>query len=96
MALFDGVVNHRALAARKIIQLALGVTADGVIGPITAAAAETSDPKPVLARYFAGRANLYHQIIIADSRKSKFARGWFKRLFKVQQFILDECWPYKL
>jgi len=94
LALFDGVVNHRAKVARKLLQLALSVNPDGILGPVTLSTAASADCKRVIARYFAGRANLYREIIAANSSQAKFAYGWFKRLFKVQQYILEECWPW--
>ena len=93
-ALFDGVVNHRAITARRLLQKALGVNPDGVLGPVSLRVAAKADGKQTLSRYFAARANLYHQLIQANSSQAKFAMGWFKRLFKVQQFILQECWPW--
>lgn len=95
-ALFDGVVNHRAVTARKLMQDAIGVRIDGVIGEKTCAAAMTAHSKVVLVKFFARRAELYHSIILNDSRQSKFKTGWFRRLFIVQQHILEKCWPWPL
>lgn len=93
-ALFDGAVNHRVKSSRQLLQVALSVSPDGIIGPVTIEAASHADCRIVLARYLAGRANLYHSIILSNSSQQRFAVGWFKRLFKLQQFILETCWPY--
>jgi lysozyme family protein len=94
MALFDGVVNHRASTARKILQQALHVKPDGIFGPLTIAAAKDHQSKETLVRYFTYRATLYHDIVAANSSQAKFLRGWFARLFKLQQFIMEESWPW--
>ncbi len=94
IALFDGTVNHRARVARRLMQVALGVNADGIFGPKTIDAAFRADGQKIIIRYLAGRAQLYHQIVVSNSSQSRFAVGWFRRLFKLQQFILQTYWPW--
>ena len=89
--LFDAVVNHRTRTAVRLLQMALGVVVDGYLGPRTIAAAESacrfSSYPEILATAFAHRADFYHDLITADSSQARFALGWFKRLFLLQQFI---------
>ncbi|MDX2350637.1 MAG: glycosyl hydrolase 108 family protein [Porticoccus sp.] len=88
--LFGSAVNHRLKTAHRFLQLGLGVAPDGVIGPVTIAAAHNAlDPSRNLAIMFSHRAKLYHSLVIADSAKSRFIRGWYKRLFLLQQFIFN-------
>lgn len=84
--LFDCLVNHRPLAAKRLLQLGLGVATDGVIGPQTIAAAHTAG-RYQLGLMFAHRADLYHSIVVANSSQAKFLLGWLRRLFELQQFI---------
>ena len=42
---FDAAVNHGVTRANKLLQKALGVTADGVIGNVTLAAIRQNPPK---------------------------------------------------
>lgn len=96
VALFDGAVNHGVKASTKAMQRALGVLADGVIGPITLSRAQRSDCRNILINYLANRAQIYHTLMISDPSQSAFSAGWFRRLFKLQQYIFQEHWPWVL
>lgn len=96
MAYFDALVNHKPGTAKRLLQNALGVSPDGVIGPATLAAATKAQAQTTLVRFFSLRAQLYHQLVLANSSQEKFALGWFARLFKLQQAIQEECWPWRL
>jgi len=89
--LFDSLVNHRPKTAVRLLQMTLRVTTDGYIGPKTIAAASVvagySTYPEIIALALARRADLYHDIITGDSSQARFALGWFKRLFLLQQFI---------
>lgn len=88
--LFDCRVNHRPKTASRLLQLGLGVTADGKIGPQTLLAANSvADVEYVLGMALAHRAKLYHRLVVANSSQSAFILGWFRRLFDLQQFILN-------
>ena len=84
LCLFDGLVNHRPGPAKRLVQQALGVPADGVIGPATLAAAGRVAAEDFLGEYLSRRAEFYCEIIAADGRLAKFRRGWFRRLFLLQ------------
>ncbi|KVT60593.1 hypothetical protein WK55_09610 [Burkholderia ubonensis] len=73
---FDCAVNQGVGAAKMTLQQALGVTADGVIGPVTLAAAQNADAEHV-ALFMASRGIRYtHSPIFPGN-----GLGWFKRLF---------------
>jgi len=78
--LFDSAVNQGPAAAISMMQTALGVTADGVIGSLTLAAAKTSTPRQ-MARYMAVRARRY----VGTRNFDIFGTGWLTRLFVVVQ-----------
>lgn len=86
-ALFDGVVNHKMRVAIGLMQQALGVTADGINGPVTQAAAHRSYTPGVLVDYLSRRAQLYHDITLSNHTQSKYYRGWLRRLFLLQRAI---------
>lgn len=52
---------------------------DGVLGPLTLAAVNASDPELVLAALASEQALFYLRCIEADPRKAKFKRGWLAR-----------------
>jgi uncharacterized protein (TIGR02594 family) len=76
MFVFDTAVMHGPSVARKILQEALGVEVDGIIGPKTLSAAEEADAPTVLKRM--------HDIRMDRLRKSKnwgtFGEGWTNRI----------------
>jgi len=78
--LFDSAVNQGPATAIVMLQTALGVRADGVIGPITLAAAKTATSRQ-MARYMAVRAQRYFGTCNFDI----FGTGWLTRLFVVAQ-----------
>ena len=84
VAAFDCAVNQGKRAAKVMLQRALRVKADGVIGPMTLRAARRSDQRAVLADYMAYRALRYAKL----STFPRFGRGWMRRLFAVHQRCL--------
>ena len=90
--LFDSLVQHRPRTAKTLLQDAVGVKPDGLIGPVTLAAAKAADPEAVLIDAFTARALLYHELASQPSRAA-FAKGWFARLAKLQQFIYMRLMP---
>jgi len=77
--LFDFAVNSGVGAATKALQRALGVLPDGVIGPVTLAAARAKDPRHVMRLVFVDRALLF----AGNANLDTFGHGWFARLFDV-------------
>lgn len=90
VCMFCAGVNHRPDTARRLLQRALRVTADGLIGPVTMAAARRADPDELVPEMLSYRAQLYHDIVVSNSTQARFLRGWFRRLFLLQRFVLSE------
>jgi lysozyme family protein len=65
--------------AIRLLQRALRVDADGIVGPDTIAAAGGVVTDDLLIEFLSFRADRY-----ADGNP-KYRRGWFGRLFKVQR-----------
>ncbi|WP_035606011.1 glycoside hydrolase family 108 protein [Edwardsiella tarda] len=77
---FDSAVQHGVKNAIKQLQAAVGVTADGIIGPKTKQAVIGADPEWLLTRCFLRRARYYADIIKSNSSQGKYLNGWFNRL----------------
>lgn len=73
---FDGAVNSGVAASSRWLQLAVGSTPDGHVGPRTIGAARAAEPWGVIARFNAHR--LMH---MTDADGWRFyGRGWARRL----------------
>lgn len=79
LALFDCAVNQGVGTAIRLLQRALRVDVDGIVGPDTIAAAGGVVTEDLLIEFLSFRANRY-----ADGQ-IKYRRGWFVRLFKLQR-----------
>lgn len=75
----DAVVMHRAKTAVRWLQRAAGVTADGVVGPVTLAAVNTSDDEEVSVAFFKHRMVHVADTVAKDPRRVRFLRGWTRR-----------------
>lgn len=73
---FDAAVNHGAAQAVKLLQRAVGVADDGLIGPVTLLAANTADVPAAVMRFNALRLRLYASLPTWGS----FGRGWVRRV----------------
>jgi lysozyme family protein len=80
MAVFDFAVHSGAYNAKLALQRALGVRADGVIGPVTIATAMATDPKVATLRLLKKRAAFLQECIHAHPEDVKFLEGWIVRL----------------
>ena len=73
---FDAAVNHGVRQATLLMQLALGVEADGYIGPVTIGAARNIAPARFLARFNGERLMFYSDLATFNT----FGRGWVRRV----------------
>lgn len=73
---FDAAVNHGIKAATRMMQRALQVEADGVLGPVTLTAMTTIDDARFAARFAAERLLYYTDLAGWES----FGRGWTRRV----------------
>ncbi|GAA0238123.1 glycosyl hydrolase 108 family protein [Castellaniella daejeonensis] len=72
---FDAAVNHGIGNAIRFLQRAVGVAADGSMGPVTMDAIKRMDVTDVLARFNAARLRFYTSL----STWPSFGRGWANR-----------------
>ncbi len=73
---FDAAVNQGVAGAARMLQRALGVEIDGVLGPDTLAAARAAAVSDALARYAEARRAHYRSL----STFWRFGRGWLSRV----------------
>lgn len=77
--LFDGAVNQGVGRAAHWLQNALGVAADGIVGPVTLAAVAAADAWALHAEIARRRDESYR----LDAAWARNAVGWIRRLMTV-------------
>lgn len=98
--LIDAGVNHGTGSAIKMLQRAIGVPADGVMGPKTVAQANRMNQNEVIIRFVARRSRFYGAILSLAGKTGKarqqaldnrkFAAGWFNRVADMIGEYADE------
>lgn len=83
VAVFDMAVNSGVFAAKLTLQRALGVEADGVIGPVTLDAAAAS--ASALLAFLKRRGAYIQDVLKVHPSDVQFLEGWINRL-------LDQAW----
>ena len=76
---FDMAVNAGPYKAAILLQRALGVTADGRIGPVTREAIKSANPKTLISAFSNAKADFYRSL-----HQPKFIKGWLNRVAEVQ------------
>ena len=80
-AMYDFAVNAGPWRAVKVLQCALGVPADGVIGRQTITAANKVDSTELLELFTLGKEAFYKSL----DGFNTFGRGWLNRVAEVQK-----------
>lgn len=80
LALFDAAVNQGVKPAVQMLQTALRLQPDGIVGPDTIHAANAEPFTTTLPNYLSWRAVRYMQSRGSD----RFLRGWLRRLFRLE------------
>lgn len=83
----DAAVHSGQSRAAKWLQTVAGVTADGVIGPVTLRTVNAMDPTYLRKRFLAERLKFIGKLITVKPSQSKFAAGWSNRLAN----LMVEC-----
>lgn len=86
---FDIAVNHGVKRANIFLQRALGVTDDGIIGPVTLAKAEQADVFKLCSQVCDQRKKYYEAIIANDKSQERFRKGWMRRADELRSFVGD-------
>jgi lysozyme family protein len=74
-SVFDWAVNSGVSRASKALQRIVGVTDDGVIGPITVKKTHDCDPEKVILSLSDERKSFYQRLSTFDT----FGKGWLRR-----------------
>jgi lysozyme family protein len=85
IALFDTGVNCGIGTAARMMQSALGVSIDGIIGPKTIAAAHAQG-LPAVKEFLSQRDQHYHDLA-AKPRLAQFLSGWLNRLRDLRKLL---------
>lgn len=83
---FDGCVNHGVKKANMFLQRAIGVEADGQIGPITLGKAKLLNEIQACNSICNQRELFYRQIVANNSSQTKFLNGWLRRISEMRTF----------
>jgi lysozyme family protein len=79
-AVFDAAVNMGVGRATKLIQEAVGVTADGVLGPKSLSAIQKANPKELIEKFSALKEAFYRSL----KTFPVFGVGWLRRVAEVK------------
>lgn len=77
---FDFAVNAGPGRAAKLLQQAVGVTADGAIGPATLKAVTAMQPADLIEKYSAAKETFYRSLPTFET----FGKGWLRRVAEVK------------
>lgn len=77
--LFDGHVNHGNHGI-VLIQRVLGVPDDGIVGPITLGAINSTNASTLVRQYADAREDFYRYLASSRPSQSIFLQGWLNRL----------------
>ena len=84
-ACFDLAVNSGVGRAAKFLQQAVGVSADGAIGPATLDAVEKADPRSLATEICDLRLNFLQSL----PTWSTFGKGWGRRVAEVEKTAFE-------
>lgn len=76
----DAAVHHGAAGAIRMLQRALKLKDDGIIGPATLTGARVGDGRRMAALFVAQRARAFAEIVKRDQSQAVFVAGWLNRL----------------
>lgn len=89
---FDSCVNHGVGQAAKFLQRALGVPADGAIGPQTIAAIKEDERAgtidDVCRDILKQRDSFYARLAESDPKQNAFIVGWRNRINRIRKQVL--------
>jgi lysozyme family protein len=83
LMLFDCCVNQGVGAAIRLFQKAVGVTPDGVIGPITLGKITIDKEETILLDFALNRIERYNHLALVDKTQLKFLGGWLIRVCNI-------------
>ena len=88
-SVFDCSVNSGPHEAIKLLQNALTIIADGIIGSATLTEVAKWVPSNLVGKYIAIRKQFYQTIVNNDESQARFLIGWLSRLDNLSKFISE-------
>jgi lysozyme family protein len=85
LMVFDCAVNAGVARAVRTLQSAIGVAADGIVGPATKAAVAASNRLDVIGRMATIREAFYHSL----PTFGRFGKGWIARVERTKDKALE-------
>ncbi len=82
----DAAVNHGVRTASRWLQASVGVTADGIIGPVTLAAVRRVDAAETVLLFNATRLEFYTDV----TTFTRFGRGWTRRVAGNLRYAVED------
>ncbi len=86
---FDSCVNHGVGRAKKFLQAAAGVEADGIVGKQTLTTLMSLNPISICHKICDQREQFYRDIVAAKPAQSRFLAGWLRRISEMRTFVTD-------
>lgn len=90
---FDTAVNMGVSRAIRFLQHTIKTTADGIFGNGSRAALKkylaNHGEQNLVLDYLSYRAMFYSRIVQRNKTQQKYLRGWLRRTYRLQQFILS-------
>ena len=84
-SVFDLAVNSGVGRASKVLQAALGLTTDGIIGPKTIEAAQAANPRDLATQICERRQDFLQSLPTWDT----FGKGWGRRVAEVEKVAFE-------
>lgn len=82
-SIYDFGVNAHPVTSIKLAQRVVGVSQDGIVGPVTSSALNTMDPKIFHLKFALAKIARYARICSRDRSQKKFLHGWINRTLEV-------------
>lgn len=89
IATFDCAVNQGIKRAIRLMQVAVNIEADGVVGPVTVSAVHKANHSR-LEKLLALRAVEYVHLILEKPALGVWGFNWMLRLFRLSELVLKE------
>jgi lysozyme family protein len=86
LIVFDSAVNQGPRVAIRLLQIALGVSVDGIIGPKTLAAASSATPK-MIRLALAERLAAYSRLMAEKQNLLRYALNWSFRVLSLAKKV---------
>lgn len=87
LVVFDSAVLRGPKNAVRMLQAAVGVASDGVVGPITRAAVADRDPVRVAEELCWARVAHHHARCVEDASQRVFLTGWIGRVLDLRDVV---------